>query len=828
MKRRNMLSGASALVVAGASESLADPAISVTPPRPVAAAPVYVGGVPIGATGNTGTPQAGQIMVWGDDFLEPGPNLLTPTNTAGKYAPNVTYVVDVPGSNAQSFFTFTSYETNPYDTGFNDFYRGQPPLTVQDIMTQSPGPTGSNGVITFKARAFSAALEWKGTDRAEPMLAGHITSNPYFVANPPYYCEARVRVSSANQNGVNAGPYAAVWSYPVGYNSNGNPIEIDWPDSDGAKSWVPRIVLWTDTTPPGGGANTVVNVTSPPNLYDGNWHVVACQVNATSGLTFYIDGVSMGTIAQNMQANGVRPLQMIAGVLTTGALPYWGLSPPNTLVMDMDWWRFWIPAANVLRKPLVSPVVSVTGCTLLSNGDILATLGTPFTITLPSATTLWGAAVTVDTVESMPISVRAPGGLMTAKVGTTAQWPSGVSYSGNVITGTISDQPGEMWVVRTGTNVGDACMVSRFRVVVGPRILTPSNVNMSTGSAYTFDAYRDADVGNALPLAVSVTGLPTGLSMGLAGPTKGIVTGTPSATGTATFTITNVVGQTATKAVTFAPSTAGSGAACPALPAYGSLAAAGLIGSLDFDLSSSFTFASGSFGAGGVVSAVTGADGTTATAVQVTGGNRPTSTTINNRGSLHLVAASSQYLDWTNLITVNGASCMSDAYTVIVIGSFSASQTGNPSIFDCSTKASAFSTDRVNLTWSGGAANSIVLFTGSPQTGPGTVSYGMPLDTAVHMLAGRRVASINVSPSISPAYLGLDKWGNGPAIAISGTARTAPAALTTATIGAAAYSSAVSAYVNADIRRVLVFNRFLEPYELNIIASWSSATWGTP
>jgi hypothetical protein len=813
MNRRGLISGASAVAMMaamrrGQAQTIGPgsvPSVSAATLAAQLANLAVIGGVQIGSAGRAGTPQSGYTMVWGDDFNEAAPNLMSPTNPTGKYAPWATWVCDEPYSNTATYQQIDTYLTNPNDTGWNDVNRGVSPLVWQDIITQA------NSLLSIKCRRYGAANEYLWTDSGEPMLGGGISAAPFMVVQPTCIFECRIRMSAVNANLANAGTHPSVWTVQSGPMSLGNNEEIDIPDSDGVQ-FVSRLIEWSEGAGVGSVTNSQIGSASTNGTFDGAWHTFL-SVFSPTGVQFYCDGLLIGSVSHSLSTKGIRPSHLLYTNMTGAGAVYWGSALPNVSTMDLDWWRVWVPTGNVLRTPLVPPVISTSGCSLTASGDVTATLGVPFSIALPSAVSLWGSASVVETVEAMPTSIRAPGG-MTTGMFAGALWPPGISYNASTFTlsGTVNDQPGELWVVRTGTLAGDGCLASRFRVCFAPRILTPANISMSTGTAFTYDLYRDADVGNLLPLSVTAAPLPTGLSLTSSGPTVGMITGTPSATSTTTITVTNCIGQSVTKSVTFGPVSSGSGVVCPALPNFSTLALAGLVGSLDFDNSASITLASGAFGAGGVISAVAAADGTAGAAVQGTSANRPTSVTINGHGAAQFVASSSQYLDWTAMVTAAGGAIVGDNYTLVVVG-HTAAIGSNSCFLDIANGASSFNTDRATILGVSGTLG-VELLTGSPQTAVFDVSAMVV--NAPTMFVGRRQTGTS-----APAYFNRNRYSY--TNTKLGSAKTAT--VVNATVGALRFSGGFGNYLNGTVYRVLVFNRFLEPYEYNIIAAWAAANY---
>jgi hypothetical protein len=378
--------------------------------------------------------------------------------------------------------------------------------------------------------------------------------------------------------------------------------------------------------------------------------------------------------------------------------------------------------------------------------------------------------------------------------------------------GPIVDQAGQILLALSGTVDGATCTVARAKINVGPTDLNPGTVNITIGQPLTNDLYRDIDCGDlGPPKFTNLSGFPTGLSLSTVGTNANMITGTPTGTGTLTGTATNALGQSISFSRIYAVPTPGSGTPFPLFPSYANLTAQGLIGSLDPDLSSSLTFSTGGFGTGGQVSAIAGADGTTAAAVQATSGFQPTSVIVNSRGALRFTRGLTQFLNWDALAAAfpNAfGTTANSSFTLVAVVQLASLTAPFQVVIDVGHAAVAATVQRAYLSantaqWSftsGGGTLGIATDGANPTQN---------IDTGIHCLVARcfpsygsNSACININP------------------------------IDTITIGAVHASSAFSNYADMYLLRLAVLASTsvqlgISDVEKSRIAAWSSAKFGT-
>lgn len=824
-----------------------------------------VGGIQIGSAGATGSEYAGYTLAWGDDFNDSTPQIISPLTPGAKYLDMMTYTQNDATYAPRTKNGLLNYDPGLLETGANDINRGVPVASWQDIKSQS------NGILTQLAR-HTQLIESLESGNSQSTLGSIISSCGVICGRPPFFFEAKLRINP-NNTASTANFHPSFWGLLMGPVSTGVNLEVDW-ESDNTNTFNPTGYTWTNSGAGGtvmSGAGVGANIS--PNLQDGNWHTLGIECTPTYA-NFWCDGILVNTITLDFTSAGARPRYWMAschingtsttvwGAQSVNSTATWsnssstltiipnntgisvgqaitstsgsGLPPGSTVLtkvgtnqvtiagtttaaastavpinfsfpsrataqvaaLDLEYVRVWRQTSGVHRTPLVV------------QPDFTIPFGGSFSIPLPPAATVWGDGTVDETVEMIPFNLRAPGGNYANGMFKGVTFPTFVTYSGGVLAGTVTDQPGTMLFARTGTHPGDTCAVQRFRGLVGPRIMTPPTINMVTGAAFAYDLYYDMDVGDLLPLTMSVTGLPTGLTIIPSGSSKGKISGTPTGTGTAVVTVTNAVGQQATASIVMAPDTPGTGTPLPAsiFPNFANLAAAGLVASLDFDNTSSITIATG-------ISSIAGADGTSYAAVQATGAAQPTfiTDTTYNRKCARFTAASSQYLDWSSMV---GAVDWTKPVSMIVVGKLVTTGTTYGFLDACLSSAST-TADRAALM----ASSSAFIFRyGGSATNDATDAA--TTDTVCHTLVGRAVIF-----NSAQQFFNKDKTHSN----YVGSATTAGSggALDRVTVGARYAASAYSGFLDGEIFRVLVFNRFLEDYEINGICAWTTAKFGS-
>lgn len=265
------------------------------------------------------------------------------------------------------------------------------------------------------------------------------------------------------------------------------------------------------------------------------------------------------------------------------------------------------------------------------------------------------------------------------------------------------------------------------------------------------------------------------------------------------------MGQAASLTFAIGPATAGAGTPAPVFPNFASLSAAELVGALDFDNDALATIATG-------YASVGGAYGTAYAATQATAGLQPTRTTVSNKHVARFTSASLQLLDWGAMIT-GQAAIFAGSYTLVaVVKQVTAT---SASVLDIALGASSTTTNRSSLLMSGAGSGHIFRAGSTAQDAIDSAT----LNTNVHVLIGRRLTGTN-----SPGLLNVDKTGGNFAAPFM----TGSAVPDTATLGARkSVSGTTDIYLDGYLFAVLIFSRYLEDYEVNIVRTWAAANYGS-
>lgn len=494
-------------------------------------APTSIGGIAVGSAG-TGI-YSGYTLSGGDDF-DGSLSLVNPANPNGLYftsrsgRPPATYGTT---SKARCASLYASYAVDPYHTGHLDAGRGVVPAGWADSHVQS------GGVLTLKQRVASVAEKalFDGAFTPQDLNAAIINTAGLIVAQPPCVIEARVRIPDLSifsgayaTNG--AGFHFTMWTLQCGPIAESNNWEQDF-EVYNHKAYNLNWNKWT------GGIDGLSGSAGSNVALDTAWHTLTFEILPGTS-NWYFDGTLVGTKVIDATFFGNKPFYLNLTNQTfndTYNLAPWTALGNAGLLVNIDWIRVWRDSTASHRTALVSQSSQ--------NVDF----NTAFSITLPNAATVWGDAALTDTLEMVQHEAIAPSGQ--GQESRTTFMPAGVTYTGGVLSGTVSDRPGTIYFLRYGTKVGESCVPQRFALFVGPTITTLT-LHAAVGVPYSYDLYTDCQCGELLPKTITCTGLPPGISFDAA---TGLITGTPTGLGTTTAMIgvTNSKGQSASVSVSF-------------------------------------------------------------------------------------------------------------------------------------------------------------------------------------------------------------------------------------------------------------------------------------
>lgn len=754
-----------------------------------------IGGVTIGAAGQSGTLYEGFRLAAGDDFV--AASLVTQTDASGKYFPSHRR----RGRRAVNS-AFDDYYWSSDHTGHQDSNRGVPVEPAQDLLVFE------NGRAKLKTRLSNAtekAHDWPtssgyGPNRQNASAAFH--SGGSSGVKWPCIIEAKVKIPTPASGG------AAMW--PAFWAENMLP---PWPNT-GEWDWE-----WKDTTQlyanfitgsSGGDTSDAIASTVLTTMNDAQDHVVAIVAEATT-LKFYIDGALAATAVR-------RPTDIVNGPMfwwaRHGVGNWSGMSyDPSTWtgkepVMELDWVRIW-------TKPTSSDL-GFKGVVQTINVDFASS----FSATLPSMATLWGGTGYTEWLIVQPFEDLAPGMSQVPETTNFGDWygqTPASNYAGptfltwnkttRAFAGSSFDRSGRLFahlIAWDDTN-GGVAGVARIVVNVGPRV-TLNAQTWTQGAAVTIDLYAACDAGmlttdgTAKAKTISVTGLPAGLSYN---DTTGILSGTPATVSSGSFsvTVTNSVSQSVTTAVSYSV-----GAAAAGIPAPTLTGSPTLIASWDPENASTVTKT------GSLIDSISGADGTSFTLTS-SGSNRPTLSTLDSKAAIEFTAASSTYLQAATNLGV-AAQC-----TMVVVAKMKSTST-DVALMDISNGASIGTRDRHMLAFlnTAGAGYQYRHYTATENGGQ---INGGQVNTTKHLVIGqsRTVASNpntllfmdGTATALTAAALGSDLSG-----------------LTHTTLGARRASGANGLFADAYIQRVLVYaSGALDATQREEIATWAASNYGT-
>lgn len=776
-----------------------------------------LGGLPIGAKGLAGTFREGYILRHGSEFNDGDtlPVFDPVAHPEGRFINSRSNQHNRPMAAPRSR-EGQGYVADGHHSGHFNTNRDRKVDTFNDIVQVRDSKLILRGRgVTKQERALTD--NWQGS-----LIAFLGDMQCYFI--PPTIIEALISVptfrkGSAVANGI------GFWMDPMGPFSKGDAIERDFDVDPELGTWSQATYRWRDDGTPLGVYNiSQISTHGNPGLWNRQFYLLSIKA-LWDKTEHYINDTWAFTATQDVIAEngGVRPYY----VHLTSHMNEDQLRPFGKIVEgQVEWFRIWGQAgvANRHRKPLKP------------TAPIFVDFGATPTIQLATMQEQWGATgLEVDVVSAVPYSARAPGGNRCGGFKGKKLPEDIIVQSGNSLIGNFKDQPGNLHVLRVGGARGDTVEPDVIDIYVGPRILIPATVNYALGVPLTLDLFHSFDCGNIGPAVVTHTGLPAGLTMQLvSGPDRLKLMGTPTAYGSTTFTLRNAFGQSVNKTITFAAPVAGTGTPLPLLPNFATLAAAGLLASIDPDKQSSLTFSSGAFGAGGKVSSIAGADGTPYAASQAVVGQQPTSVLVNGRGALAFDGSLLQFLDWSTALAGYGFGLPTGMFSMMVavqLDSIAAPQQTYLSIDHSANPSGVMSamirSNKVQFAFFGGGAAPVAI----PQDiaiGYDPVLYA-PVDTKVHQIWARRNGAPRQTVTgewTSGAQLNFNLDGAFPNITevIASIGTTFSGGVGTdsppdkITLGAQWNSGAPDFYLRGKILRALIFKRFLDDHEMNLWA----------
>lgn len=489
-----------------------------------------IGGTPFGTQGSG--IYNGYTLVGGDDFTDLQPNMLRVGNPTGKYMNNT---IIAPQGRLRS--GNPRYNGDPYHTGYNDSNRGVP-VGYTGCVVQS------SSALSLKCRVATSAESALSNSQAN-IFAGFI-SLPYLSFTPPAIIEFKTKWNVKYMTGV----HPTIWIRQIDPANVRDGIELDL--AEGSSQYPEyNLNIWGTVSGwgPGGTAGTPTyqpaGFTMPSQgFFDGNYHTFTLILDST-GANLYADGSNIGKWNGDATVNGL-PFIVFMSIVTYN--PAWlGDAGFNQTaftnggdagaVMTNDYYQIWLP--NAKANQIIKATQSLP-TQQYNYGDSIS-------YTYPSASTLWGAGnFDSDYLQALKIEDIEPGADTTGSI-TYLQFPTGLSLSGRVLSGTLtgnSKKPGRLHLAAIPTKAGGSLNYTAVGYLdIGPNVTT-GTISATAGTSGSYDLYYDCNCGTLLPKTISVTGLPSAFSFDSISTinwTSAAVAGTTSITVTAT----NSSGQSA-------------------------------------------------------------------------------------------------------------------------------------------------------------------------------------------------------------------------------------------------------------------------------------------
>jgi len=764
-----------------------------------AGSPSAIGPYTVGSTIETGGGRS-YLVTAGDDFNEPV-SVIGPGTPLGKYSPTRSYMGlgagNGPRTNTGSL-ALKGADMDHLHTGLNDANRGVAVSTFSDLI-QTTG-----GRLKLKSRTASVA-ERAMFPTDMPNASAMINTAATMLITAPFVLESRMALTRQQPN--MRGWHPTFWAQQVNNVGSYNGTEIDF-EATSLHIQSNRFA-WN-------GNGSTQNGGPLFDYLNGVDYTYRFEILADGTLNFYSNQANGGGdtalsyIRQIAGSAGVadvtRPFQVMFTNHTAdfGGDPYvdadWVAAGSAGAIIDVAYYAAMTPTGVCYQPKIAHQTYNVDH-------------GAAIDINLPTATDLWGGAVT-ENIESWAQESNEPGG---DGDGGYRLVPPGMTYdlaalkiSGTPAITSTKPKPdnkaGRLMVVRYTSMPGSACVPHRTIINIGPRWTVTALPNVVVGTAYSYDLYAKADCGVLVSDAngnrtktIAVSGLPAGLSYN---DSTGLITGTPTAafSGNVTATVTNSVGQTkqAALALTVTAANTGTGVAPPVLTGSPTIR-----NSWDFDKGSTLTMDTTANPP--IISAVAPSDGGTLTLSNDTPASSPTRVLRpNNRYAAKFDKAFTQNLRGVAPQGIGGSQ-------ILIFEPVTSSAAAV--VFDRANSASAATANREQLLLNGSV--------NARRSGSGGT-------TDVTMAGGNALSTLHVAVvTFDPAGTAITVYIDGMATPGTGNGA-APTTMGTVTMGARTSSSTVTAPLDGYIYRVIDYPVVLTAEQADQAAVWAAANYGTP
>jgi hypothetical protein len=764
--------------------------------------PPTIGPYTLGSTYTNGG--RSYIATTGDDFNSI--SFITPGNPAGKYSTTRAYMNlatgNGPRGNSSGGLALKGYDADAGHTGFNDVNRGVAMASFSDLIAIA------GGRLQLKTRT-ATTPERATFVSATPNASGMINTATSHVVMAPFFIDCKMKLTKSQVN--MRGWHPTFWMMQMKSVTSFTSTELDWEAT--SLKIAPEKYAWTS------GSSTNNSGTAQEASYvSGTDYLFRIEVLVDGSVNFYSNIASGGgagainnvrSLPAGQVADTSRPhyILLTNHVADFPADPYqdadWVAAGSAGAVMDIDYFAILTSVGTLYQPQVASQTYNVD-------------YGAAINIALPSATTLWGSAVT-DDIESWAQESNEPGG---DYQGGYRNQPLGMTYdaSARVISGTPAftsnktppeNKSGRIMPVIYTKVPGTACIPYRLVINIGPHMLVDRLPPATIGVPYSYDLYAQADCGVLVSDAngnraktLNVTGLTGGLSYD---DSTGLITGTPSGIidTTLTITITNSVGQQATSTASLIAFAADQGVAAPVLTG-----APAIRNSWDFDKLASLSVDGQS---PPHINSVTPSDGGSLTLANASTTTSPTRILRpNNRSAAKFDKTVSQFLQGT-AAQANGGTVVI-VYEPITVNS-------NMQAFERSQGSANSTTNREGMVSIGGTY--VAARRGSAAGTTADAQAPNALNTAALHVAVMEFDPASVGATAVTLY-----FDGGSTAYNSSTGQ--PANMDTVTMGGRYAASALSLPFDGYIYRVIDYPTVLSAAQAEQVAVWARRYYGTP
>lgn len=459
-------------------------------------------------------------------------NFQTPLDIMGENANNGKYLTTNYGGNNYRIPASPNnqrYRCDSLHTGWQDSNRGSPISSLSDFLVQS-------GSLAEKVRVLTGG---------ESTLLDSMTNCATTIYSAPWITFTAPAIAEFYSNypsGAPTGWHPTDWVMQTNPVNTVNGLEFDL--CEGSSQYC-SYNSNVHGTVGGGWTSGQFSLNGLGNYGANHWYT---ELLNTSGATLYYDGILEHTYSGDTTVLA-QPYEWIMTAVTYNAAwngdsglvqSAWNAAGASGAVFSTQQVRLWLP--NAVARNIMIPSQFLPTQQVAYNNS-----GTSINYTFPTCNTVY-SNIAPDSCYLQAIGLENSdfGSDPAASASAYTQWPSGLSASGSVLSGTITgagNHPGRLHLIMIPTKAGGSIgYTANGYIDVGPNI-TSSSISYSNGTG-SFDLYPITSVGSLMPKTVSVSGLPSGLTFS---PSTFLITGTATlGSYTITISVTNVSGQNVT------------------------------------------------------------------------------------------------------------------------------------------------------------------------------------------------------------------------------------------------------------------------------------------